>query len=83
MFSVRHQRCDPANGVIHIRNTADIRQAKSEGRVGILLNTQNSICVGTDLDNLNFFLNQGLRVIQLTYNLQNFMGSGCLEDPTN
>ena len=72
---------DDANGVIHVRKTEDIRKAKSQGKVGILINTQNSICMGTSVDNLEFFYHLGQRVMQLTYNLQNFMGSGCLEDP--
>lgn len=74
---------DSSNNVIHIRSSADIKEAKENGNVGILLNVQNSICVGTDVDNIDFFYNLGLRVIQLTYNLQNFMASGCLEDPKN
>jgi membrane dipeptidase len=61
----------------------DIQAAKSEGQVGIMLNTQNSICAGTDLNNIDALYYQGLRVMQLTYNLQNFLGSGCLEDPNN
>lgn len=72
---------DPDNGVVQVRTSADIHRAKSEEKSGIILNVQNSICVGTDADNLDFFYNLGLRVIQITYNLQNFMGSGCLEDP--
>ena len=72
----RHQ----SNPMVPIRSVADIRRAKSEGQVGILLNTQNSICLGTDVDNIDFFYNLGLRVIQLTYNHQNFVGAGCLED---
>ena len=72
---------DANNGVAPIHSVADIHKAKSEDECGIILNTQNSICVGTDTDNLDFFYHLGLRVIQLTYNLQNFMGSGCLEDP--
>jgi membrane dipeptidase len=66
---------------VQILSTGDIHAAKESGRVGILLNVQNSICVGTDVDNVDFFYHLGLRVIQLTYNLQNFMASGCLEDP--
>jgi membrane dipeptidase len=72
---------DPTNDAVPIRSTEDIRRAKSDRKVGILINVQNSICVGTDIDNVDFFFNLGLRVIQLTYNLQNFMASGCLEDP--
>ncbi|MFK7957565.1 MAG: dipeptidase [Lysobacterales bacterium] len=72
---------DPGNDAIHITSAADIRRAKAEGKVGVLLNVQNSICIGTDIDHIDFFYHLGLRVIQLTYNLQNFVASGCLEDP--
>jgi len=72
---------DPSNNAVPIRSVGDIHEAKANGNVGILLNVQNSICIGTDVDNIDFFYNLGLRVVQLTYNLQNFMASGCLEDP--
>ena len=71
---------NPANNAVHIRTSEDIHRAKIEDKVGILINVQNSICLGIDTDNVDFFYNLGLRVIQLTYNLQNFVGSGCLED---
>jgi membrane dipeptidase len=69
------------NNIVPILSAGDIREANKNGKNGIILYTQNSICIGTDVDNLDFFYNLGLRVIQITYNLQNFMGSGCLEDP--
>lgn len=72
---------DDSNDIVPIHCVADIHRANAEGKNGILLNTQNSICVGTDVDNINFFYNLGLRVMQITYNNQNFMASGCLEDP--
>jgi len=68
--------------LVHVRSVDDIRRAKAEGKAGILLNTQNSICIGTDLDNIDSLYNLGQRVMQLTYNLQNFIGSGQLEDPS-
>ena len=73
---------DSSNSISPIRSVEDIRAAKANRRVGILLNTQNSICLGTDIDKVDFFYNLGLRVIQITYNHQNFMASGCLEDPS-
>ena len=72
---------DETNNVVHVLSTDDIRSAKANGNVGILLNTQNSIFLGTDVDNIETFYNLGLRVVQITYNLQNYMASGCLEDP--
>ena len=72
---------DDANTCVQVLCIDDIHKANVEQKNGIILNTQNSIMIGTDVDNLDVFYNLGLRVIQITYNLQNYMASGCLEAP--
>ncbi len=63
----------------------DIRRAKKEGRHGIIYNFQNTVALGgggdwdRELDNIDLFYGLGVRVIQLTYNLRNFVGDGCTE----
>jgi membrane dipeptidase len=57
----------------------DIEQAKEQGRRAVILNFQNTTHIGTDLDKLDFFYNLGVRIIQLTYNMRNFVGDGCTE----
>lgn len=57
----------------------DIRRAKAEGKVAGYMSTQNSIHVGTNLDNLNHFYDLGMRMIQLTYNSVNWVGGGCTD----
>ncbi|HAZ32021.1 MAG TPA: dipeptidase, partial [Dehalococcoidia bacterium] len=57
----------------------DIEQAKEEGRRAVILNFQNTTHMGTDLDKLGFFYDLGVRIIQLTYNMRNFVGDGCTE----
>ena len=57
----------------------DIRTAKGEGKVGIIMNFQNSTQIGNDLEKLEFFHDLGVRIIQLTYNSRNFVGDGCTE----
>ena len=74
---------DASNRIVPVRSVGDIRQAKTDGNVGIMLNTQNAICISLNLDNIDMFHGMGLRVMQLTYNLQNYLGSGCLEDAAN
>jgi len=59
--------------------TNDIRQAKAEGRVGIILGWQNTSGIDDDLGNVELFRDLGVRVMQLTYNTQNLAGSGCWE----
>jgi membrane dipeptidase len=65
--------------ILQVRTAADISRAKAEGRVGIILGWQNTSALDGDIRTLALFHDVGVRVVQLTYNTQNFVGSGCLE----
>ena len=65
--------------VFMISRFSDIAKAKRESRVGILPAFQNSTAIGTDLSRLDFFHDLGVRQIQLTHNLRNWVGDGCTE----
>ena len=65
--------------ITKITSVDDIRKAKSNGKVGIILGWQNTSAIDTDIRNLELFYNLGVRVVQLTYNTQNLVGSGCWE----
>ena len=65
--------------IIKITSVDDIRKAKSDGKVGIILGWQNTSAIDTDIRNLELFYDLGVRVVQLTYNTQNLVGSGCWE----
>jgi membrane dipeptidase len=60
-------------------SAADIRRAKSEGRVGIILGWQNTSGINNDISQLVLYRDLGVRIMQLTYNSQNLVGSGCWE----
>jgi membrane dipeptidase len=62
-----------------VRSVEDVFAAEREGRVGIILGWQNTSPIEDDLSRLALFHELGLRVAQLTYNTQNFVGSGCYE----
>jgi membrane dipeptidase len=62
-----------------VRTVADIKEAKSSGRLGIILGFQHTEMMGRELNWLNRFNDLGVRSIQLTYNKRNLMGDGCLE----
>lgn len=63
----------------------DIRRAKREGKHAIMWNCQNThglaggLDLEEDLSKIDLFYAMGFRVIQLTYNLRNAVGDGCLE----
>lgn len=61
---------------------ADIRRAKDAGKLAIIYNTQDTSLIGPDLDRIAVLKGLGVRIVQLTYNLRNLSGDGCLE-PAN
>ncbi len=65
-----------------MRSAADILKAKREKKFGVVIGTQDSAMVGTELDRLAQMKKDGVMTVQLTYNLRNLSGDGSLE-PAN
>ena len=61
-------------------NGDDIRAAKKNGRIGLMPGVQNTEFLGKDIGRLSKAYHKGLRIVQLTYNRVNFVGSGCMEN---
>jgi len=62
-----------------VRSVAQLREAKEAGQVGIVLGFQNTTPYEGDLSRMGIFHELGVRVVQLTYNVRNLVGDGCLE----
>lgn len=62
--------------------TADIERAKTDGTVAVLLGFQNTSPFGDDYRLVEVFHRLGVRIAQLTYNIQNLVGGACY-DPTD
>ncbi len=62
------------------RTTADIEAAGAAGKVAFLLGYQNTNLFEGRIRFVEFFAELGIRVLQLTYNNQNDIGSSCYED---
>lgn len=65
--------------LMKVRSAADLRAAKSAGRVGLIYGFQDTLPLGDQPARLDTFYRLGVRVIQLTYNRRNLAGDGCLE----
>ena len=65
--------------LVRVRRSADLRAAKTSGRLGIIYGFQDSAPLGGDLDRLGQFDDFGVRIVQPVYNRRNLMGDGCLE----
>jgi membrane dipeptidase len=68
-----------ADRMLLIRTFSDVMAAKKERKVGVLVNFQNSVAIGTELKTLHLFYELGVRQIQLTFNWRNWVGDGCTE----
>ncbi len=62
-----------------VRNVADIARAKETKRVGLIAGFQDTTMLESDIARLTLFHDLGVRIIQLTYNVRNVVGDGCLE----
>jgi membrane dipeptidase len=62
-----------------IRTVDDIHRAYADGRAGVILGFQNTSAFEGRVGNVAVFHELGVRIVQLTYNFQNDVGSGCYE----
>jgi membrane dipeptidase len=65
--------------VTKVYTTADIQRAKAEGRTGIIMGFQNAHAFEDQLGYVQVFKDLGVGVVQLCYNTQNLIGTGCYE----
>jgi membrane dipeptidase len=62
---------------LKILKAEDFEKAKKENKRGIILNFQSMQHIGTDINLVELYYMQGIRVMQLTYNSKNAVGTGC------
>lgn len=65
--------------LVQVYRVEDIRRAKSEGKTGIILGFQNTSAFEDRLGYIQLFKELGVGIVQMTYNTQNLVGSGCYE----
>ena len=75
-----HAVVDALGGALRlVRRAADIEQAHRAHAHGLILDFQNTVAYGDDLDRIDAFRGLGVRMVQLTYNVRNLVGDGCTE----
>jgi membrane dipeptidase len=62
-----------------IRTVADLQTAKQQKKLGLIYGFQDGVGIGEDLDRVALYHAFGLRIVQLTYNVRNMFGDGCLQ----
>ncbi len=70
---------DHADLLRQVYATADIQQAKKDGKTGIVLGFQNATAFEDNPGYIQLFKELGVGIVQMCYNTQNLIGTGCYE----
>ena len=65
--------------IMHARTAADVDAAKATGRTAIIFGAQNPSPIEDDIGLVEVMHTLGLRFMQLTYNNQSLLATGCYE----
>ena len=71
---------DHADLIMPVKKASDIQAAKKDGKIGIILGFQNCSPIEDDLRKVAMLHERGVRIMQLTYNNQTLLATGCYED---
>ena len=69
-----------ADLIMPIHSLADIKAAKAQGKVGIFFGAQNCSSIDDEIGLIEVMRQQGLLIMQLTYNNQSLLATGCYEN---
>lgn len=67
------------DALTNVRTIADLRAAKAQKKFGLIYGFQDTVAIGDDLGRIAQYHASGLRIVQLTYNVRNLVGDGCLQ----
>src|SRR5205085_5798766 len=62
------------DALMKVTRSADLADAKKNGRLGIIYGFQDATPLGESLERLDLFYDLGVRIILFTYNLRNLIG---------
>jgi membrane dipeptidase len=62
-----------------VTSVEDIFKAKREEKLGLLFHFQGTMPFEKDLNSIEIFYRLGVRMVQLCYNVRDFVGDGCAE----
>lgn len=72
-----------ADLIMPVYEPADIKQAQASNRIGVFFGAQNCSPIEDDIDMIEVMRRLGLLIMQLTYNNQSLLATGCYETEDN
>lgn len=84
VFDLGMRQCDIAHQdqVRVVRRSSDIADVKASGRTGVVFAIESATPIENELDRLDVLFGLGIRIVGLTYNAANGLGSG-ISEPTD
>ena len=68
-----------AEKLLVIESVDDIYRAKELNKLGLIFHLQGTTPIEMNINNIEMYYRLGVRMIQLTYNVRDFVGDGCQE----
>ena len=65
--------------LLKVYTTKDIQRAKDEGKTGVMMGFQNAHAFEDQIGYVQVFKDLGVGIVQMCYNTQNLVGTGCYE----
>jgi len=65
--------------LMKVRTTEDIYRAKQQGKTGVMMGFQNAHAFEDQIGYVQVFKDLGVGIVQMCYNTQNLVGTGCYE----
>uniref|UniRef100_UPI003563903E dipeptidase n=1 Tax=Pontibacterium sp. TaxID=2036026 RepID=UPI003563903E len=65
--------------LMKVRTTRDIYRAKEAGKTGVMMGFQNAHAFEDQIGYVKVFKDLGVGIVQMCYNTQNLVGTGCYE----
>lgn len=66
-----------------VSNKQDLENVVSNNKIGALLSIENGKAIENNLDNIDYFYEKGIKIMGITWNDENLLGSGCLSEKDN
>jgi membrane dipeptidase len=67
------------DSLMSIRTVADLDTARRQKKLGLIYGFQDGVAIDSDLSRVALYHAFGIRIVQLTYNVRNMFGDGCLQ----
>lgn len=65
--------------LMKVQTVADLTTAKRQKKLGLIYGFQDGVAIGNDLSRVSLYAAFGVKIVQLTYNVRNMFGDGCLQ----